>query len=285
MKIKVYHLSGAGNLFTVIDNTDGLLDSSKIAKITPLLTEINDINKFKSEGLMLLEQSVNYDFKCEFFNPDGSTGMMCGNGGRAIVRFAKEMGRIEDNIEKLKFEMANDIYEAEFNGSNIKLYLPKPSLIIEKFKIEVENKEVVGTYVDIGSDHFIVEISSLDLSDINDFDINKYGSLIRYNNKFAKGCNANFIQIKKDEKGDYVKLRTYERGVEAETGACGTGAVSTAIHCVLNKKVQFPVRISPTSNQELIIDYTGGFPNDIKDMILEGPAEIIDSQEIEMSKL
>lgn len=282
MKIKVYHLSGAGNLFTVIDNSDGLLDTSSISEFTPLLNQANETNKFKSEGLMLLEKSKNYDFKCEFFNPDGSTGMMCGNGGRAIVKFAKEMNRIKASKKTIKFEMANDIYEAEFNGENIKLYLPKPSVIKENFIIEIEGKNIKGTYVDIGSDHFIVEINKLNITDFNSFDINKFGKMIRHNSIFKNGSNANFIQINKDEKGDFVKLRTYERGVEAETGACGTGAVSTAIHCVLNKKNKFPVRILPTSNQELIIDYTGNFPDDIKNMILEGPAEILDTQEIEL---
>jgi len=295
MNLKIYKMSGAGNLFTVFDNRNKILSKEKASELTPVVTNKNDFNSFITEGFLLLESSEKYDFKCEFFNPDGSNGMMCGNGGRAISRFAKEIGMISKNTKKVEFEMAGDVYNAEFIKDNIRLTLPKPTEINTNLIVETELINFVGTYVNVGSDHFIVDIDKLksltklqnksdeDYHDkienklkLHKLDIDTVGPSIRYNKVFDNGCNANFIEIQSDKLGEFVKLRTYERGVEEETGACGTGAVSTAIHCALTRNMSFPIRISPTSNEELIIDCIGNFPDNIKNMILEGGASIID---------
>jgi len=277
MKIKVTYMSGAGNLFTVIDNTANILSEEQGKLLAPILCTVNKKNRFETEGLMLLEQSADYSFKCVFFNPDGSTGMMCGNGGRAIVRFAKSKGIIKSNQEKVLFEMAGAIYSAQILDELIDLEMPN----IKEFKeqtLKLQGRLVSTHYVDNGSQHTVIRIDKLDLLDISKLDINGIGREVRFNEVFGKiGSNANFYDVKSNT----VYLRTYERGVEKETGACGTGAVATAITAVEESNLRFPVSIIPTSGEKIIIDKKIDVKKGTKFHLI-GPAIILEEKEIEV---
>lgn len=277
MKIKVTYMSGAGNLFTVIDNTSNIISEEQGKALAPILCSVNEKNKFETEGLMLLEQSADYDFKCVFFNPDGSTGMMCGNGGRAIVKFALSKGVINSNKTKVQFEMAGAIYSAQIIGELIDLEMPN----IKEYKeqtLKLQGRLVSTHYVDNGSQHTVIRIDKLDLLDIAKLDINGIGREVRYNEAFGNiGSNANFYDVK----GKTVHLRTYERGVEKETGACGTGAVATAITAVEESGLSFPVDIIPTSNEKLTIDKRIDNKKGTKFHLI-GPAIILEEKEIEV---
>lgn len=284
MKIKVYFMSAAGNLFTVIDNRDYQFSITIASKLAPFLCNINEHNSFKSEGFMLLNSGNDkIDFNCDFFNPDGSTGMMCGNGGRAIVFFAKSMKAIKDKKQTVIFSMAKNIYTAEFKNDTIKLYLPAQSEIKNHQHVTIDEIKIEGAYVNVGTDHFVINFDKMDISksfDFNDFPINNIGAKIRFHSEFEpRGVNANFYKIIDENK---LRLRTYERGVEAETGACGTGAISTALVAALNNEITLPVTIIPTSGKKLIVDIVGLLPNYVDKIILEGDAEIIESKEINL---
>jgi diaminopimelate epimerase len=277
MKIKVTYMSGAGNLFTVIDNTASIISEKQGKALAPILCSVNEKNKIETEGLMLLEQSADYNFKCVFFNPDGSTGMMCGNGGRAIVKFALAKGAINNNQAKLLFEMAGSIYSAKLIDELVDLEMPN----IKEYKeltLKLQGRHVNTHYIDNGSQHTVIRIDKIDLLDIVKLDINGVGREVRYNEAFGKiGSNANFYDVRDKT----VHLRTYERGVEKETGACGTGAVATAITAVEESGLNFPIDIIPTSGEKLTIDKRIDIKKGTKFHLI-GPAVILEEKEIEV---
>lgn len=271
MKYKAYKMSGAGNLFYVIDNRDLSIDD----RIKSKLFDFFSSSSFKAEGYIFLKKSENNTFSSEFFNPDGSCGMMCGNGGRAIVRFAENLGLIDDN-QNITFDMADKVYSAKIDGDLVSIYFTYPELIDYNMPISVCDKIIRGVYVENGSHHFCVNIANYD--DYRDiavelFPLNEIGKLVRYNEAFLPlGTNFNIYSID----NNIIKLRTYERGVEAETGACGTGAIATAF-AAEKFGIEFPMTIIPTSGEKLVIDL-----NDERKVILTGPAVILGYSEIEV---
>lgn len=277
MKYNVTYMSGAGNLFSVLDNRKGEISNLEAIKLAPILCSRNKSNDFETEGLMLLEVSADYDFKCSFFNPDGSTGMMCGNGGRAIVNFALSKNCVVDNGENITFEMAGSIYNAKIDGLLVDLEMP--NIISEKsLELKLQGRVVNAFYVDNGSQHTMINIKRLDLIDLDRLDINGLGREVRFNELFGKlGSNANFYDIVKD----VVHLRTYERGVEKETGACGTGAVATAIATNRGFGLKFPITIIPSSGEKLIINKKGEGLDTKYHLI--GPAVILNEIDIEVN--
>lgn len=264
-------MSGAGNLFAVIDNRDKKITSEFVQKNHQILSQNLGGNKINTEGIMLLEDgfeindindinninNINndntYDFECKFFNPDGSTGMMCGNGGRCIIQFAKD--KMFSEIDKFDFTffMANNVYNGKLIENNyVELVLPKHNLI-EQCELEIDSKNYKFTYVHNGSDHSVFNLSHLSAQEFWDFDLINFAAKFRYHSSFPNGTNVNIYCIVKDK----ILLRTFERGVEAETGACGTGSVATAISTNINHKMQFPINIIPTSKSPLIIGISG----------------------------
>lgn len=278
MKIEIYYMTGAGNYFTVIDNRIKNFDIEMGKKLAPILC--SEENGFASEGLMFLNNNNSeFDFTCDYFNPDGSYGMMCGNGGRCVARLANKL--IGFDKKTIKFFMANNAYTAEFKISNIKLKLPAPVSISEKSQIKIENDTFDYNYVDLSSDHCVINVE--DLKSINVDDI---GSKIRSHSSFApNGTNVDFYEMKEGK----AHLRTFERGVEKETGSCGTGAIATALIANKNNDINFPIRVVPTSQNELIIDVDLlditkeiSYEN-IKVIYLEGNALLLDKKVVEIN--
>jgi diaminopimelate epimerase len=263
-------MSGAGNLFSVIDNRNYKFSNLQGSILAKILCNINEYNEFKSEGLMFLEDKTNsFDFICKFFNPDGSTGMMCGNGGRVITRFADMNGIIKDK-SNINFFMSGNQYKAKFDGNDILLFMPPPEILPKKMAIIFDLKKYEGYYSNTGTHHFVVNTMDNDI-DFNNFDILNIGSEIRYSNNFKpNGTNVNFINISES----IIHLRTYEKGVELETGACGTGAVATALTANQFYNLDFPISIIPTSGERLLIDCIKN-NDEIINMILQGPAKLL----------
>lgn len=269
-------MSGAGNLFTVINNLDGKISKELGSKLAPKLCVKSEKIEFETEGLMLLEKSDDYHFKCTFFNPDGSTGMMCGNGGRAIVKYALVNDMIENSNELITFEMAGNVYNANFDVDLVDLEMPD---IKEEKEIEIklQSRIVKAYYVDNGSQHTVININKIDLTHISKLDINGMGREVRYNELFGSlGSNANFYDVR----DGILYLRTYERGVEKETGACGTGAVATAIAANRNLGMEYPIDIIPTSGEKVTIDKRKSSKGIRYHLI--GPAIILSENEIEV---
>ncbi len=198
-----YH--GAGNDFVIIDNRHNVFSPTQ-EKVKQLCHRQFGIG---ADGLMLLESDTNTDFRMRYFNSDGGEATMCGNGGRCIVVFAKKLGIIET---KASFTGVDGVHEAFFAGDNVSLKMSNVD------DIETDDDCYL---IDTGSPHFVKFVENID-----SVNVATEGKIIRnsYNIR-GNGINANFVQITPEG----IRIRTFERGVEAETLACGTGAVAAAI--------------------------------------------------------
>ena len=286
MQIELSFMSGAGNLFTVIDNRKYNFSDENAVKLARILCNLNEINNFRTEGLMLVENPIDEysDFNVRFFNPDGSSGMMCGNGGRVAIKFAALKKIIKGTLLfETYFTMAKKNYKGIIQKDSIVLFLPGPKKIQNNIQITTSKFNVNCDFVDVATDHCVINYSNIQSQtkiDFENFDVNSNSSEVRFHNQFnPRGANVNYYEIIDNET---IKLRTFERGVECETGACGTGAVSTAIVAVLNNNLQFPINIIPTSGSPLSVDIIGRFPNDIESVVLQGSADLIEEKIIEL---
>ena len=224
--------------------------------------------------MLAINSDEEFDFSVKYLNPDGSTGMMCGNGGRCAVDFAVSRKISKKQNGTHSFSMAGNIYEAELTDIGIKLTLPPPKNVILNKKVVIRNLNITGTYVDVASDHYVIDFNQLNGShaDFNEKSINKFAPQIRYSQVFnIAGVNVNIFR----KVGDLVYLFTYERGVEKVTGACGTGAISTAIHLFKNENYKLPITIIPPSSIPLMVDFNLDFSGNIKKIYLSGHSEII----------
>lgn len=208
----IYKFSGAGNDFVVLDGRrGGMEDFRQTARITELCKQ------YRTDGLMILGLADGYDFSMEFFNPDGSGGMMCGNGGRCITAFADFLGMKPASPDGVWHFLAPD-------GPHVAQILAKDKKWTVRLKmIDVDGvKPMMGGYfLNTGTRHFVKFVK-----DVEGIDMEKDGPELRWDDAFQpEGTNANFVQVADDG----LHIRTFEKGVEAETLACGTGITASAI--------------------------------------------------------
>ena len=207
MKINFSKYNGAGNDFILIDDSENLINNNKL-----LINYLCDRHfGIGADGLIILKESNNCDFEILHYTSDGNLGSLCGNGSRCAVLFAYDKGII---TRKTIFHAFDGIHNAEIleNG-------------LIKMEMKVNSDIVInsyGTWLDTGSPHLVIEKNNTDK-----LDVSNEGRAIRYNDFYEKeGVNVNFIEKISDDK---FKIRTYERGVENETLACGTGSTASAI--------------------------------------------------------
>lgn len=217
--MKFYKYQGAGNDFLIADNRDGAL-SLTTEQIAFLCDRRYGVG---ADGLMLLETSDKYDFRMTYYNSDGSGGMMCGNGGRCIVAFAADMG-----MTHFDFEAADGFHSAEIieSDANVKTVRLKMKDVETAEKYDLLNGPVSpseGYFLETGTRHYVRFVS-----DLETYDVVAEGRDIRYNAKELQpiGANVNFVEPKAD---GLLHVRTYEKGVEDETYACGTGIVASCL--------------------------------------------------------
>lgn len=273
-RIEVFRMSGAGNLFSVIDNSQNKFNDVQLIELAVKLCTMNQNNDFVAEGLLAISKSDDYDFEVKYLNPDGSTGMMCGNGGRCAVDFAVNKLGLGNLSSINRFLMAGNTYFGELSEDGIRLTLPPPVLVQQDKTILIDGKSIKGTYVNVSSDHFVINFDSLNDFDVkfDDENINNFSPNIRFHKDFGlAGVNVNIFR----KAGDVIYLKTFERGVEKITGACGTGAVSTAIHLILNSDKNLPKQIMPPSSIPVFVDFKFDYSGKIKQIFLSGHSEII----------
>lgn len=207
MEIQFQKYHGTGNDFIMIDNRLGQFDGTN----QPLIAHLCDRHfGIGADGLILLENSAQYDFAMRYYNADGFEGSMCGNGGRCTVHFAKSLGIIE---QKTTFEAVDGLHFATINNDIVSLQMT-----------DVETIELFDnhSFLNTGSPHHVEMVEN-----VMEFPVYEIGKKKRYGAPyFDKGSNINFVEALGENK---FKLRTYERGVENETLSCGTGATATAI--------------------------------------------------------
>ena len=242
MSIHFWKMHGAANDFILVDDrqqTFPLRDRKWLEAIMARRTGIG------SEGILLIQPSDKADFRMRFFNPDGGEADMCGNGARCIARLAHDLHVAP---MQMKFETAAGMVGAEIRGENVLLQMTEPRDWRLNRKLTVDGRTLTVHSVNTGVPHAVVEVDDLDAVDVP-----KLGAAVRYHPDFAPaGTNANFIRVTGP---NTVRVRTYERGVEGETLACGTGIVASGLVAGRLGRVKPPVRVIPASGDKLEVDY------------------------------
>lgn len=266
--MKLVHMSGAGNVFLVGDvrTTSGTTVWEPSA-IRSLIAEYPRQDGLPIEGVIFLtwtkdDERSGPDFAADFYNPDGTHGMMCGNGARCAVRFFRELGT--GNWEHLFFLLNGVGYEAEINGETVSVHFPAPKEIRHFAPGELEGVRDDVWYVDVNSDHAVID-GPLDAS-------RPIVQVLRHHPAFPRCANVNMVEL---IDRNHANIATFERGVEQITGACGTGALSSAIALYLSDKADSTITFTPPSGRQLtctLTTFDGRRPSDVGRLTLTGDA-------------
>ena len=298
---QLYKMSGAGNDFVVLDGRGVDVGEFRVAsRISELCAE------FRTDGLMILDaaqpEELQADFRMEFYNPDGSGGMMCGNGGRCIVAFADWLGVAPSAPDHYHFLAPDGPHDAVIlarptagrmaapGGTPLPSVAPAPPNVscvisdhlspaglsqwtVKLGMIDVDGvREVLGGYfLNTGTRHFVRFVE-----DVDAVDIEREGKELRWRGEFApEGTNVNFVQRLPD---GTLKIRTFEKGVEGETLACGTGITASAIAAWFafpdaNRKGRISIRLQARRGDWLEVDFCQVGAESFRDIHLTGPAE------------
>ena len=241
-------MHGAGNDFVLVDDREGTFPAGDYMRVAAMATRRSGIG---CEGVILVQKSERADFRMRFFNPDGSEADLCGNGARCVAAFARSIGAAK--ADSMRFETAAGDVEAEMlDESLVRIAVPRP-------------KDVADDFAVVGVPHRIVPVENLAKTDVEG-----EGRRIRLSPEFApEGTNVDFVVYRQPNR---LSMRTYERGVEAETGACGTGAVAAAVVGVRDYGLEFPVHVKTAGGYELVVG--GEFDGEtFSGMTLTGPVK------------
>jgi len=261
-QIDFYKMSGSGNDFIIVDNRKKILDKTDLANFVARVCRRK--LSVGADGFILLEDTDAVDFKWQYFNSDGSVAEMCGNGARCAARFAY-INQITGT--DMSFETAAGIVHAQVIGDMVKINMPDPANLKTDYALELQDDSMSVSSINTGVPHVVITMDNID-----DAEVVQLGRKIRFHEEFAPaGTNVNFIHLREDGS---VAIRTYERGVEDETLACGTGAIAAAIVTAHKAKIKSPVNVLTRSGEILKVYYQeqGGLFSDI---YLEGDARII----------
>lgn len=283
METKQYKFSGAGNDFVVIDGREGDVSAFReVPRIEALCKE------YKTDGLMILGQEMpgqaghdvmadpdrpSVDFTMEFYNPDGSGGMMCGNGGRCIVAFADYLGIKPASGGVFLFMAPDGLHTGEIlerpGGSTGS---PTDRWIVRIKMIDVQGITPMkgGYFLNTGTRHFVKFVD-----DVEQVDVDAEGKALRWDPAFAPiGTNVNFVHVAPDG----LHVRTFEKGVEGETLACGTGLTACALvahHAGVPTATPGAYRLRARQDW-LSVNFTPGADEKFTDVYLTGPARLVE---------
>jgi diaminopimelate epimerase len=261
-------MNGAGNDFVMIDNRAGdvHLSAQQIAKICDRHRGVG------ADGVLLVEPATNSaDFRMRYYNSDGGEAEMCGNGARCFARFVERVANVR---EKVSFETPAGIIAAQLDGELVTLHMSEPTdlQLNMRFPVGYENKII--HFVNTGVPHVVIPVVN-----IEEIDVLREGAAVRRHEMFSpKGANVNFLERRG---GNKIAIRTYERGVEGETLACGTGVVASALIFAATEKTDGPVGVLVRSGSELSVDFRCDTER-FTDVTLTGPAEFVFEGTIEM---
>ncbi len=259
--------TAAGNTFVVMNTWEDPLSLSRESMRAFVRVACDYKAGIGSDGVVLVNHSgTGAHFRMDFYNPDGSTGMLCGNGARCAVQAASDFGYLAEGARNhIPFEVLGAKNRADIlaNG-DVRVFFQDPSVVRLDFLLPLENSvSVPASYVDLGSQHAVIFFDALARSaavdgSLDDLDVAYYGPLVRWHSEFAPlGANANFIEVREDGDEKFLRIRTFERGVEGETLACGTGCMSAAIVArALGRIPRVPVRLLTQSGEFVTVAFT-----------------------------
>jgi diaminopimelate epimerase len=262
-------MNGAGNDFILIDNRAGNVHLAR-SQIAQLCDRHRGIG---ADGILLLEKPSNRaDFRMRYFNADGGEAEMCGNGARCFARFANRFATVK---EEISFETQAGVISAELNGDLVTLGMTEPTDLRLHLELGIASENKTVHFINSGVPHVVIKMPNID-----DVDVPREGAAIRYHQLFSpSGTNVNFIEKRGTRK---IAIRTYERGVEDETLACGTGIVASALIFGATEGCQGPITVLARGGDELQVSFevvAGRFSN----VTLTGPAEFVFEGTIEVN--
>ena len=260
MNLPFSKYQGTGNDFIIIDNRESKFDGLKPEQIRSLCDRRFGIG---ADGLILLGNTPGYDFRMTYFNSDGNLGSMCGNGGRCLVSFAHRVGM---HKEKFEFLASDGPHEAEIElEGTVRLKLKDVN------SVRHANEHFI---VDTGSPHYVKFVF-----DIKSHDVTKEGRAIRSSKEFMEqGINVNFVQ---NLNSHTIYVRTYERGVEAETLSCGTGVTASALMAAHNDNGFNQVDVV-TQGGKLAVEFERVAEHGFQNIWLVGPTTLVYEGEINL---
>ena len=270
MLLHFYKMNGAGNDFVVIDNRDLSLSLDK-DQIEALCDRHRGVG---ADGLLAVEPAENgADFKFRYYNADGGEAEMCGNGARCFGRFTSAL--MEETPDKVTFETIAGILAAELVEDDIRIAMSDPKDLTMDSGARVPGLDSTLHFVNTGVPHVVAFVDDLAATDVV-----KHGAAIRYHETFAPaGTNANFASVLAP---GHIAIRTYERGVEDETLACGTGMVACALMHHLLTGAPSPIKVDVKGGDTLEIGFGKTGESTFADVTLTGPADFVFEGDIEI---
>jgi diaminopimelate epimerase len=261
MLLSFTKMNGAGNDFVMIDNRNRALslDASRVALLCDRHRGIG------ADGVLAVEPSTQgADFRMRYYNADGGEAEMCGNGARCFARFARRLGA--SNAE-MSFETLAGIIRASFPGDLVCITMSDPNSYRSPFDLVINGRTLSVHFLNTGVPHAVVFAD-----DIAAIDVGKDGAALRHHPAFApRGTNANFVQVLAPQS---VAIRTYERGVEAETLACGTGVCAAALLHSLREGSAPPIKVKVRGGDTLEVGFKAA-DGSFRDVTLTGPADFV----------
>jgi diaminopimelate epimerase len=262
-------MNGAGNDFVVIDNRAGKihLTPEQIARVCDRHRGVG------ADGVILFvpARSPEADWAWDFYNNDGSSAEMCGNGARCFARFVR---RLTGNDKGFRFETRAGIISARFIGDNVTVNLTAPRDLRLREKIPVGGGDAEVHSLNTGVPHAVLFVADADKAMVRPL-----GSEIRFHRHFApRGTNVNFVELRGP---NAIRVRTYERGVEGETLACGTGVTASALISAALHHFKSPVRVRVQSGETLEVSFDGA-NGEFSNVGLTGPADFVFEGRIEV---
>ncbi len=269
MRLPFTKMNGAGNDFVMIDNRALSIELSneQIARICDRHRGVG------ADGLLAAEPARNgADFRFRYYNADGSEAEMCGNGARCFGRYTARL--LNDNRENISFETIAGTLTARLIGEEVEVTMSTPFDLDLNSGVSIKDLESSLHILNTGVPHALAYVD-----DLANLDVLRLGAAISHHEHFPTGTNANFV---KEIAPGHIAIRTYERGVENETLACGTGMVACAIIHHLLHGAPAPIKVDVQGGETLRIGFEGNAGTGFRNVTLTGPADFVFEGDIEL---
>jgi diaminopimelate epimerase len=259
-------MTGAGNDFIFIDNRRGVIDADNCRDL--VRSACRRKLSVGADGMVLIENDPEVDFKWRFFNADASEAEMCGNAARCAARFASLQGIVDK--PQMSFRTLAGVIRAELLGNRVKVQMTPPHGLHLGFALAAEGRSFPLDFINTGVPHAVCLVSSEE--ELEAANIDGWGRALRYHTQFQPaGTNVNFVCVKDSS---HIIVRTYERGVEGETLACGTGAIASSLITGARNRVHSPVDVKTRGGESLTVHFKSS-PDGFHEVYLEGEARVV----------
>jgi diaminopimelate epimerase len=270
-RIHFFKMTGTGNDFILIDNRKRPIDADRCQDFVRSVCRHQ--HSVGADGVILIENDSEVDFRWRFFNADGSEAEMCGNGARCAARFAFLTGIVDS--PRIAFRTLAGIIRAELWDTKVKVQMTAPHGLLMDLKTNAAGRSFDLNFINTGVPHAVWFASSEE--ELESADIQNWGKELRFHSRFhPAGTNVNFIYVRNPKS---ILMRTYERGVEGETLACGTGAIASALISAVRGRVVSPVEVKTRGGESLTVYFqlaheSAHSDTQFKDIFLEGEARV-----------